>query len=374
MMVNRMTHLKRVVAAAAALGIATAAYARQPTDGLAAETYFEGDLPLESGEVIKDFSISYATYGTLNAAKSNAILMATAIGANHHRLDFLIGPGKALDTNRYFVITTDAIGNGLTTSPSNSVAQPGMSFPRFAIRDMVESQYRLVRSKFGITHLFTVVGASMGGMQTLQWGVSHPDMMDALVPIVPLGRTPAWTKAVLDLTRQEIMSDPVWNNGNYQQPPEAGMRLWAGTMAIITRTPELLKNTLPNSDDVKPWLRKIEDEAWKNCDARNWVYQTWAYEAHDIGATPGLNGDYYQALRSIRARTLILSGVGDLLNPESEAVDVAHNIQDAQFAFIEPRWPAGHFSAAGKTQPEVDFQDQEIGEFLTKIAAERHID
>jgi homoserine O-acetyltransferase len=246
-------------------GIAAAAQAQQPSAAGVAERYSEGNLPLESGQVIKDFSISYETHGTLNATKSNAILMVTAIGGNHHRLDYLIGPGKALDTDKYFIITTDAIGNGLTTSPSNSVAQPGMSFPHFLIRDMVNSEYRLVTGKFGITHLFAVVGASMGGMQTLQWGVSHPDMMDALVPIVPLGRTPAWTKAVLDLTRQEIMSDPAWDNGNYQQnqPPQEGMRLWAGTMALITRTPQLLRNTMPKSDDAKSWLAKTEDDGGK---------------------------------------------------------------------------------------------------------------
>ncbi len=204
--IKAITH--SLAAAAAVFSIITAAHAAQGAADAAATTYYEGNLPLESGQVIKDFSISYATYGTLNAAKSNAILMVTAIGGNHHRLDYLIGPGKALDSDKYFIITTDAIGNGLTTSPSNSVAQPGMAFPRFVIRDMVESQYRLVTQKFGIDHLFAVVGASMGGMQSLQWGVSHPDMMDALVPIVPLGRTPPWTKAVLDLTRQEIMSDP----------------------------------------------------------------------------------------------------------------------------------------------------------------------
>jgi homoserine O-acetyltransferase/O-succinyltransferase len=85
---------------------------------------------LESGDVIKDFSISYVTHGTLNANKSNAILMVTAISGNHHRLDFLIGPGKALDPTKYFIVATDAIGNGLTTSPSNSKAQPHMQFPR----------------------------------------------------------------------------------------------------------------------------------------------------------------------------------------------------------------------------------------------------
>ncbi|CAB3772780.1 alpha/beta fold hydrolase [Paraburkholderia humisilvae] len=367
----------------------------QPAGGQTG-SFAEGDLPLESGQSIKDFSISYETYGTLNADKSNAILMVTAIGGTHHRLDYLIGPGKALDTNRYFIITTDAIGNGLTTSPSNSTKQLGMAFPRFVIRDMVESQYRLVTGRFGITHLFAVVGASMGGMQTLQWGVSHPDMMDALVPIVPLGRTPAWTKTVLELTRQEIMSDPAWDDGHYTQgqEPEQGMRLWAGTLALITRTPELMKNTLPDNanatgkgtgkgtgkatndatTDAAAWLRKTQDSTWKNFDARNWIYQTWAYDAHNLGTTPGFNGDYHQALRSIRARVLVLAGVGDLLNPEPEALEVARYVHGAQFESIEPRWPSGHFSAAGVTQPEVDFQNREIGAFLTKVAAQQHPD
>ena len=103
---------------------------------------------MESGEVIKDFSISYVTHGTLNAKKSNAILVVTAISGNHHRIDFMIGLGKALDPDKYFIIATDAISNGLTTSPSNSTAQPRMSFPEFTIRDMVESQYRLLKEKF----------------------------------------------------------------------------------------------------------------------------------------------------------------------------------------------------------------------------------
>src|SRR3569623_679880 len=114
------------------------------------QLFSEGDLKLESGEAIKDFSISYVTHGTLNADRSNAILMETAISGNHHRIDFMIGPGKALDPDKYFIICTDAIGNGLTTSPSNSKAQPRMQFPKFTIRDMSESQYRLTKEKFAI--------------------------------------------------------------------------------------------------------------------------------------------------------------------------------------------------------------------------------
>src|SRR3979490_2930426 len=167
------------------------------------QTYSEGDLKLESGEAIKDFSISYVTHGTLNAQKSNAILMVTAIGGNHHRIDFMIGPGKALDPEKYFIICTDAIGNGLTTSPSNSTAQPHMRFPKFLIRDMVTSQKKLI-DQLGIAHVVAVVGPSMGGMQTLQWGVSYPEFMDSLVAIVPLAKTPAWTVTVLEATRKAI--------------------------------------------------------------------------------------------------------------------------------------------------------------------------
>src|SRR5215470_10305218 len=145
--------------------LAGAASAHRPGDP-PHQLYQMGDLRLENGQVIKDFAISYVTH---------AILMVTALSGNHHRLDFLIGPGKALDTTKYFIVCTDAISNGLTTSPSNSQAQPRMRFPRFAIRDMVQSQYRLLKDKLGIDHVVTVIGPSMGGMQALQWGVSYPD-------------------------------------------------------------------------------------------------------------------------------------------------------------------------------------------------------
>src|SRR5712671_2671338 len=207
-----MIHL--LVSAVVLLLAASPALAHKPGDP-PHQTYTMGDLKLESGEVIKDFAISYVTHGTLNAKKSNAILMVTALSGNHHRLDFLIGPGKALDPAKYFIVCTDAISNGLTTSPSNSTAQPRMQFPRFVMRDMVQSQHRLLTEKLGITRVAAVIGPSMGGMQAIQWGVSYPDFMDSLVAIVPLARTPAWSTVVVDATRKAIMLDPAWNNGEY---------------------------------------------------------------------------------------------------------------------------------------------------------------
>src|SRR3954453_837738 len=207
------------------------------------QSYKIGDFQLESGEVIKDFAISYVTHGKLNEKKSNAILMVTAISGNHHRLDFLIGPGKALDTDKYFIVCTDAIANGFSTSPSNSKAQPRMQFPKFAIRDMVQSQYRLMKEKLGIDHVVAVVGPSMGGMQGLQWGVSHPGYMDALVAMVPLAKTPAWTVAVLEASRKAIMNDPAWQGGNYTAQPEGGVRLWRDILSFLAaRTPDMYRD------------------------------------------------------------------------------------------------------------------------------------
>jgi homoserine O-acetyltransferase/O-succinyltransferase len=332
------------------------------------QLYNEGDLKLESGEAIKDFAISYVTHGTLNVAKSNAILMVTAISGNHHRLDFMIGPGKALDTDKYFIICTDAIANGLTTSPSNSKAQPRMQFPKFAIRDMVESQYRLVKEKLGIEHLVAVIGPSMGGMQTLQWGVSHPELMDALVAIVPLAKTPAWNVAVLEASRKAIMQDAAWKDGNYETPPEHGIRLWRDIVSLLAaRTPDMYSAQFKDGIDVLPWMEAQESAMMKAFDANDWIYQTWAYERHDVGTTPGFNGDTAKALASIKAKTLILTGSKDLLNPEFEPIAMGKNIPNVTMMTISPGTVTGHASAAGLMPGDVDFLNREVGAFLDGV-------
>jgi homoserine O-acetyltransferase/O-succinyltransferase len=334
------------------------------------QLYRIGDFPLESGEAIRDFAISYVTHGTLNAERSNAILMVTAISGNHHRLDFLIGPGKALDTNRYFVVATDAIGNGLTTSPSNSTAQPRMRFPRFLIRDMVASQHRLLTEHLGINHVVAVVGPSMGGMQVLQWGVSHPAFMDGLVAMVPLARTPAWTVAVLEASRKAIMLDPAWNEGNYTAPPERGIRLWRDILSFLAaRSPEMYRDQFPTAPlEVLPWLEAQEKALVGAFDANDWIYQTWAYERHDLASTPGMNGDMLRALRAIRAPTLILNGTKDLLNPEYEPAEAARQIRDVRVVTISPGTVTGHAAAGGVFPADVDFLNREVGQFLGRLA------
>jgi homoserine O-acetyltransferase/O-succinyltransferase len=359
-----MKRIAHLVAASLLLSLPAAAHTPQQPPH---EVYSEGDLKLESGETIKDFSISYVTLGTLNASKSNAVLMVTAISGNHHRLDFMIGPGKALDPDKYFIICTDAISNGLTTSPSNSKAQPRMQFPKFVIRDMVESQYRLVKEKFGIDHLVAVIGPSMGGMQTLQWGVSHPDFMDALVAIVPLAKTPAWTVAVLQVTREAIMDDPAWKDGNYEAPPEKGIRLWRDILNLAARTPDMYSAQFKNGMEVLPWMTEQENAMLKAFDADDWIYQSWAYERHDVGTTPGFNGDTAKALASIRAKTLILTGTKDLLNPEFEPKEAGKNIPGVKMVTINLGTVTGHASAGGGGAADVEFLNHETAAFLDGV-------
>src|SRR3989442_936290 len=288
--------------------------------------------------------------------------MVTAISGNHHRLDFLIGPGKALDTNKYFVVATDAIGNGLSASPSNSTAQPRMNFPKFLIRDMVQSQHRLLTEHLGIGHVVAVVGPSMGGMQALQWGVSHPDFMDSVVALLRLARPRAWSVAVREASRKAIMLDRAWSGGNYTSPPEKGIRLWRDILGFLAaRSPEMYRDQFQNQLDVLPWLEAQETNLIRVFDANDWIYQTWAYDRHDVGTTPGMNGDYVKALRAIKAKTIILNGTKDLLNPEFEPQEAARYIRDVRVVTISPGTITGH-AAAGGTPAVPSRQLAQLGE------------
>jgi homoserine O-acetyltransferase/O-succinyltransferase len=317
-----------------------------------------GDFTLESGEVIRNFEISYVTHGTLAPAGDNAILVLTAIGSIHHRLDFLIGPGRPLDPSSHFIICADAIGNGMTTSPSNSGAQPDLAFPRFAIRDMVASQQKLLDA-LGIRTLAAVVGASMGGMQALQWGVSAPERMRSIVALVPMARTRPWAAAMNEVARRILMADAGWPSGPYG----AGFDAWAAQSRVITnRTPLALE---PGRADGVPALVAEAVAAARRAgpDPVDWVYQSFAYDAHDVGTTAGFGGDTAGALRSIRAPVLLLVPELDLYNPVEDAVEAAAHIPNATLVRVAGH--AGH-AVAADSSPQVADVRRSISEFLVR--------
>jgi homoserine O-acetyltransferase/O-succinyltransferase len=323
-----------------------------------------GDLALESGEAIRDFRQSYATHGTLDAARSNAILVCVSLTGTHHRLDFLVGPGKALDTDRFFVVAADAIGNGLTSSPSNSTLQPGARFPRFVLRDMVSAQHRLLTEVLGVERLHAVVGASMGGMQALQWGVSHPGFMRKLVAMTPMARTAPWAAMVVRTARACLMADPAWNGSEFTATPERGWRAYAHLMtALVTRTPAALAEGGAEPGSIEAWAeRAVATQAASGFDAHDYLYQSWAYESHDVGATPGFAGNLRRALGSIRAATLVLAPPLDLFNPESSAREAAAAIPGARF--VEIPSIQGHQAATSTDPRDASFLNAAIREFL----------
>jgi homoserine O-acetyltransferase/O-succinyltransferase len=323
-----------------------------------------GNLALESGQEIHDYRQSYVTHGKLDAEKGNVILVCASLTGTHRRLDFLIGPGKALDPARCFIVATDPIGNGLSTSPSNSARQPRMRFPRFSIRDMIHAQHRLLTAYLGIDRVRAVVGASMGGMQALQWGVSHPGFADALVAMTPMAKTSPWAAIVTHTARACLLADPAWNGEEFQRVPDRGWRAYAGLMSgLVTRTPEAVEKVLGESRDSSGWFEQLcERQRGTGFDAHDYLYQSWAYEAHDVGATSGFDGDTRAALASIRARTLVLAPPLDLFNPAHAARDAASAIPNARF--VEIPSIQGH-QAATSTHPLDDaFLNRTITQFL----------
>ena len=326
-----------------------------------------GDLELESGEVIRDYRQSYVTHGELDHDKSNAVLACISLTGNHHRLDFLIGPGRALDPEKYFIIAADPISNGLSTSPSNSALQPGMRFPRFTIRDMVAAQHRFLAERCGISRLHAVIGASMGGMQALQWAVSHPQFMACCVAMTPMAKTSPWAVLVTQTARSCLMADPAWTGDGFRAEPERGWRAYTGLMtALLSRTTAALAQILPDCAEAHLWFEKMHAQNRANgFDAHDYLYQSWAYEAHDVGATAGFDGKTAAALATIKARTLVLAPPLDLFNPAQSAREAAADIPGARF--VEIPSVQGHQAATGTKPEHASFLNRVIGEFLKSV-------
>lgn len=323
-----------------------------------------GDFELASGAIIENCFLSYVIHGTPNQDGTNVIVVTSSIAGNAHRLDFLIGIGKAFDPQTYCIIGIDALGNGRSSSPSNSETQSGMRFPRFTIRDMVNSQKWLLTKKFGFKRVLAIAGASMGGMQALEWGASHADYITALIALVPLARTPAWSVAVNETSRKILMADADWNDGQYTQQPRRAWRAWANLMGtLVSTTPSGLRDQFPYAQEVIGWMRGLEQRTLDaGFDANDWIYQTWAYDDHDIGTAPGFGDNTKRALQNIRAKTLILGPPLDLYNPTGDQRELADHLPHANYVEIPSN--LGHSASNPTTANDVDYLNKVIGEFL----------
>lgn len=303
----------------AMLAMATRAHAQTPTAPTAPAPPQQfarlGDVALESGAVIHDCQLGYRTLGTLNAARDNAILVPTWHTGTSAQLLEVLGPQGLFDPAPYFVILVDALGNGVSCSPSNSASQHGKAFPAFTIRDMVASQHRLLTEKLAIHHLRAVIGYSMGGMQTLQWAVSHPSFMDTAVAIAATPRLSSYDLLFWRTAEQAIVTDAAFAAGDYQRNPP--LPLFQMVFALNATSPDFrLRTTAPAGFDK--FLRETVAPDPEAPDANDNLAQIRALLSQDIGAGPDGPQGLEQAAARVRARVHLINARQDqLVNPRA---------------------------------------------------------
>ncbi len=289
----------------------------------------------EGGAVIDAMRVGYVTHGRLNAQCDNVVLVPPGTGNTRHSFDGYIGPGKAIDTTRYFVIAVDAIGGGTSSQPRDDL---GSAFPRYTIRDMVRVQHEFLEQAFGsgVFPLHAVVGASMGAFQALEWAVQYPDRMRNSVLIVPAARIGNVFKTVARQMIEIIELDRRWNGGEYQEPPIDGLRA-AGRFYY----PWTVTDAFINSLSADALERELSASAarFEKWDAWALIRRYQASSSHDVSMPFG--GDIGRALANVRARTLVMPTSTDRLIGLAAAREIAEHVRNARY--VEIPSPCGHF-------------------------------
>jgi homoserine O-acetyltransferase/O-succinyltransferase len=311
-----------------------------PADG-AQQFASLGDLHLQNGGAIHDFRLGYRTLGKLNAEKSNTILFPTWLGGkSEDLLQFAgSGPNAYLDTNKYFVVLTDAIGDGVSTSPSNSKSQPLMEFPEFTIRDMVEAEHRFATEVLHVTHVHAVTGISMGGMQTFEWAVAYPDFMDEAIPVVGSIQSTSYDKLLWTSEINAIELDPAWNGGKPTGPITRGLFV-ADEISDMNLTSPAQHVRETNAKDFDTLLAKIKKNSPSDAGtAADYIRQRQAINRLDIPSEFG--GSAGSAAARVRAKLLIIVSPEDHMVNPTPAIGFA-SLTGAPLIMMES--PCGHES------------------------------
>lgn len=330
------------------------------------ETQFASfdSLALDSGQTLAHVEVAYETYGELNASRSNAILVTHAFSGDAHAAgirkddgatgwwDNMVGPGKAFDTDRYFVLCSNVLsGCRGTTGPSSINPETGgpyaMNFPAVTIGDMVRLQKKLVDS-LGIERLLSVSGGSMGAMQALQWAVSYPDSLASAIPIAGTARHSAQQIAFNEVGRQAIMADPDWNEGNYYtgKRPARGLAVARMVGHITYMSDDSMREKFgrrlrdQSMFEVESYLRYRGNQFVDRFDANSYLYITKAMDYFDISSS----GSLARAFEKVQARFLVLSFTSDWLYPSYQSLEVVKALRsrNCDVAYCELPSNYGH--------------------------------
>lgn len=308
-----------------------------------------GDLTLRNGDIIRDCRIGYRVFGEITPEKDNIIVIPTWFQGVSKHIGYVVGPGKLADTTRYAVIAIDALGNGVSTSPSNSLTQPDSLFPFFDIYDMVESQHQMLTGKLNISHVKAVLGGSMGGMQTFQWMVQYPDFMDAAIPYVGTPRPSSFDRLFWQTAATTF--EMSWK---YGMSRDDALTLYKLSEALVIRTPEYLVRTTPYyayADYIAKFYGHFDESVFDK------YYQIKAMEQHDISRD--FSGELALAAKAVHCKTLMIVCKRDHLVNPGPAEEFAPMIH-AELMILDN--DGGHIGIS----PEMKKVSKKIHKFLTK--------
>ncbi|MGW6778818.1 alpha/beta fold hydrolase [Brucella pseudogrignonensis] len=334
-----------------------------------AENLELGDIALQSGRTLRNAKLTYKTYGRLNAAKDNVIVYPTSFAATHSDTEWLIGRGRALDCERYFIIVPNLFGNGLSSSPSNSpLSGGGARFPSITVHDAVKQQHRLLTEVFDIKTIRLAIGWSMGGAQAFEWAAAYPTMVERLFTFQSAARTTRHFRLFFESVRAAIELDIDFRQGFYANPPRRGLCLAARIYAAWGFSQAFFRDRLDHHALGYAALEDFLTDFWESWflkrDANDLIAHLWTGIHADISANNRYHGDLGKALGAITADTIIMPCSSDLYFPPEDAAQEAAQIARAELRILQSVW--GHVAGEGLNETDTRFIEAAITDLLQR--------
>jgi len=305
-----------------------------------------GNFTLENGATLTNAKQAYVTFGEMNAAKDNVIVFTIMYSGSHMHMTSLVGPGRAIDTDKYFVIMPDLLGNGISSSPSNTEGAYAMgAFPHVTVGDIVRAQHKLVTEKFGVKKIQMVTGWSMGGQQTWEWAVRYPDMVLRAAPIGATLKAGPWNKILTDLVMNTLKSDPNFNNGFYTEAHacQQGCRNLGRLFSLIAASKEMYQGEhwkRMGFTSLEDFERRIWENHFLPMDPNNLICMAWAWQHADASLNTG--GDIKKAQKAIKAKVFPIVFTEDMMFDQSDIEEQCQYVRDCEVKLVPSHW--GHFA------------------------------
>jgi homoserine O-acetyltransferase len=312
-----------------------------------------------------DVDLAYKTYGCLNDTKDNAILIPTFFGGKHLDAEYMLAAGRAINTKRHFVVIVNMLGNGLSSSPSNtSPPYDGKSFPLVTLYDNVICQHELVTQALGIKELKLVTGFSMGAQQAFQWGALFPSMIKAIAPICGAAKIADHNKVFIESAIGVLKIAPDFKDGNYQKAPLDALNAFGHVYAAWLFSQDFFRERLykeiglETSDSVV----KFTQDYFQQSDANDLIAMANTWVNANISANMHYNSDFDAALRAITCRAIVLPCTTDLYFRVADSAYEVDKMPSAELRPIPSNW--GHAAGFGANSKDNIFIDKALAELL----------